>query len=96
MSNREFGSPGSWPDVAAMPNLVDIALKYDADENCCTFNSESWLEPNLKDPRWVLEGTNLNVKVIIKSSNHDDYEEWFQIENLGQGKSLTIVRGTQQ
>ena len=77
-------------------NLVDIALKYDADENCCTFNSESWLEPNLKDPRWVLEGTNFNVKVIVKSSNHDDYEEWFEIQNLGKDKSLKIVWGVQQ
>lgn len=77
-------------------NLVDIALKYDADENCCTFNSESWLEPNLKNPKWVLNGTKFNVKVIIKSSNHDDYEEWFEIQNLGKGNSLRIVRRVQQ
>ena len=77
-------------------NLVDIALKFDAAENCCAFDSESWLEPNLKDPKWILEGTNFNVKVIVKSSNHDDYEEWFNLGNLGEGGGLTIVRGTQQ
>lgn len=73
-------------------NVVDIALKYDDDENCCAFNSESWLEPNLKDPKWIVEGTNFDVRVIIKSSNYDDYKGWFEMKNLGKGGSLAIAR----
>lgn len=77
-------------------NLIDIALKYPGEANCHTFNSEGWLVPGLKDPKWALPGTMFDICLTVKSSNRHDYKAKFILRNLGQNGSMAIEKGQEE
>jgi hypothetical protein len=98
--NTQFGhhdSPSSvdpirYRDIEANdgPNKIDIALKYEAEADCFSFNSECWHLPGLKDQRWHLPGTRFYIHVIVKSSNAPDFVACFILENGGMNGSMTL------
>lgn len=102
--NTQFGHPDSLSSVDPIryrdiepndgPNRIDIALKYDEEADCFTFNSECWLLPGLKDQRWHLSAIRrFYVHVIVKSSNAPDFKACFILEHGGVNGSMTLREG---
>lgn len=77
-------------------NLIDIALKYPGEDNCYTFNSEGWLSPSFKEPKWELVGEIFDVCLTVKSSNWRDYKAKFIIRSHSQNGPMTIERSREQ
>ena len=74
------------------PHELDIAMKYEEDEDCYAFNNETYFSGchDWRVPKFLLRGNRFRIKVNLKGVPMVDKEWWFMLYNEGVGKGIRI------
>jgi hypothetical protein len=70
---------------------LDIAMKFDSDNECFAYNNENGQLPDGKLEKHLLRGERFYVRVRVKGGNTPPQVGWYMLENLGANQPLTLA-----
>lgn len=69
---------------------LDIAMKFDEEEECYAYNDENGKAGSIRLPKHRLVGSDFYVQVRVKGTNTARVIGWFKLRNPGPGEPLTL------